>query len=108
MQTFTKSTFLDFHKVNFSRLSLINFFRLSQSQSFETFTKSDFADFHKVNMVPIVLALLLQVGSAITQRLLKIERHSKKKQKTKIIQVAAGNDVSPAPRFLDQFSTGHI
>merc|ERR1711971_593309 len=47
-----------------------------------TFTKSTFGDIHKVNMLPIVLALLLQV--------------------------AAGNDVSPAPRFLDQFSTGFM
>merc|ERR1712076_41993 len=35
-----------------------------------------------VNMLPIVLALLLQVAS--------------------------GSDVSPAPRFLDQFSTGFM
>ena len=29
------------------------------------------------------------------------------KENRRKIQVAAGNDVSPAPRFLDQFSTGH-
>ena len=34
--------------------------------TFTNFTKSTFADIHKVNMLPIVLALLLQVGRQTT------------------------------------------
>merc|ERR1711971_1268681 len=63
-------------------MGAVNLSTCENCQLLSTLTKSTFGDFHKVNMLPIVLALLLQVD--------------------------AGNDVSPAPRFLDQFSTGFM